>query len=166
MAIAINKTKKELNKIKKGLDEYFRHYEGYSFEFYIEETDRDFVLQVVDRTEEEDKDDGKYEVYEFVTENKSDDIQDIIKQLVSSIYEEEVNPRQKIVRGFKSFSKRKIKSLSVHMGKCNTDKIQEINKEMVNQYKLVERLQHEVNYFKMFVNALYSIKDKFQIKIQ
>lgn len=86
-------------------------------------------------------------------------MEDIIKQLISNVYDKEINWRNSVIRNWKAFSSMKVKSLSTWMARGNTKKVNKINEELVNRYKLVESYKNDVNYYKMFVSSLYFVKD-------
>ncbi|WP_053957148.1 hypothetical protein [Inediibacterium massiliense] len=127
--------------IKNELSEYFRQFEDLDLKFYIDEGDE------------------VKEILEFCTENKADDVEELCKQLISFIYDEEINWRNKIVRGFKTFCNRKIVQLDKYMRTENTEKVEEINRDMIKQYKIVQEQKSEVQFYKMFVSALYYVRN-------
>ncbi|GCD13148.1 hypothetical protein [Clostridium tagluense] len=86
-------------------------------------------------------------------------MEEILKQLINNIYQEQLNWRNSVIRNWKSFSAQKVKSLTLWLSRGNTDKVDVINLQLVERYKLVEQYKNDVNYYKHFVCALYYIKN-------
>ena len=56
------------------------------------------------------------------------EIKNICKSIINYLYENEINSRQNYINKSKSFNNRKIKSMSLWMGKGKLDKVSKINK--------------------------------------
>ncbi|MCD3223970.1 hypothetical protein [Clostridium botulinum] len=105
--------------------------------------------------------------YTYITEPVDDDetVESIILRLVGAIYAVDINCRNSYIKGFKAFSKRKIKSLTSWLDKGSEQKVNGINKELAERYKLTEKFRNEVYYYKGFVGDLYQAKDVILNKI-
>ncbi|MCD3217858.1 hypothetical protein G8S55_11580 [Clostridium botulinum C] len=99
------------------------------------------------------------EEYTYITKPDDENIESIILKLVGAIYTADINCRNSYIKGFQAFSKRKIKSLTLWLDKGNEQKVNGINKELVERYKLTEKFRDEVYFYKSFVGDLYQAKD-------
>ena len=106
-------------------------------------------------------------IYTYRTTKICDTLEENIKSLIGSIYAEDINFRKRIISNYKgAFLSRKIKSLSNAITKGNPDKVNEINMEIIEKYKQVEKCKNELVEFKSFVSLLYRTKDLINTKYQ
>lgn len=133
--------------------------EGYKFNILEMENDNgeavdNFVLlQIVDA--------DKNELLEnYRTKQVFDTLEENITGLISDIYSTDINPKNKIIKNWNTFSSRKVKSLSKAFVKNDAEKIFEINMELVTRLKNMEICKHEVQEYKRFVSLLYRAKNE------
>ena len=81
---------------------------------------------------------------------------------IKELYREEINWRTKEIHRTKSFLYRKAKQLATWVARNNTNKIENINKEIVERYKETEKLKQEVAYYKQFISVFYGIKTELE----
>lgn len=117
------------------------------------------LLQTKDEIIMNVKEDGTEEILNTYTIDTVDDMEQLIKSIICKVYEQDINHRNRIVNGWKSFSKRKVGSMSRWMQKGNTEKVTEINKELIEKYNEVENLKYEVRDLKTLITALYRAKE-------
>ncbi|NGT96515.1 hypothetical protein G6Y98_12025 [Clostridium perfringens] len=100
--------------------------------------------------------DNKIELFADVLEDI--DLSQLMYLFIKNLYYTEVNWRTKEIHRTKSFLYRKAKQLATWSARNNTDKVEKINKEIVERYKETENLKQEVAYYKQFVSVFYDIK--------
>ena len=93
---------------------------------------------------------------ELLTEGTKEEI---LTLLIDSIYKQEINARNRIVKDAKNYYTRKIKSLCLHTERGNTKKIQQINEDLIAKYKIVNNLKEDLEFYKGFVRNLYRVKN-------
>ncbi len=162
--------------MKKQLKEQLKQVEGLVeqyFTYWDEEEIKEFEVTIKElknfntETEEEgtidclgliftDTDNG--DTYFFRTKTNDANLEEIIDQLVGSIYVEEINYRNSLVRNWKSFSARKVKSLGIWLEKGNTEKVASIQNELIERLQLTEKYKNQVEFYKRFVRSLYHAK--------
>lgn len=104
-------------------------------------------------------------VNNYRTEKVFDTLEENIMSLIKDIYNSDINYRNKLIKNWKTFSARKVGSLSKALAKGNNKRIAEINAELVKKLKLVEEYKKEVFYYKMFVSLLYRVKEQIAVKV-
>lgn len=83
-------------------------------------------------------------------------IESTLKAMINYLYENEINFRNKYIKGASGFNSRKIKSLANWMEKCNEEKVQKINEELATRYKTTKKYKCEVEQYKDFIRDFYS----------
>lgn len=90
------------------------------------------------------------------------DMAAMIKNCIYEFYELMVNPYTRVVKAWKGFVNRKVKSLSLAMGKNDLDKINKINVDMIEQYKKMTIAKFQASENKVFIRMFYIIKEEFE----
>ena len=90
------------------------------------------------------------------------DMAALITRCINTIYDVWINPLNKIVKDWKGYINRKVKSLGLAMSKNDTDKIQKLNKYMTEQYKRMMDAKFMVSEYKIFVTMFYIIKEEYE----
>lgn len=158
--------KQQLLKVEQLLEEYFTYYD--------EEEIKEFNVQITEfkkfdtKNEEEGiidcigltfiDTDNNNNTYFFRTKTNNLTLEEVITQLINCMYEEEINYRNRVIRNWKSFSARKVKSLGIWLEKGNAEKVDTIQQELVERLQLVEKYKNQVDFYKRFVKSLYSCK--------
>ncbi|GEP65212.1 hypothetical protein CBE01nite_29800 [Clostridium beijerinckii] len=110
------------------------------------------VLQIF-----EEEIDGVYDsLYaEFITDVSDDSVQ-IIKGLITDIYESTLNYKQQFARQTPSFYKRKIKSIANWTNKNKMDKVQELTKQLTERFVEDRIVLDDITNLKDIVRDLYN----------
>ncbi|WP_297422136.1 hypothetical protein [Clostridium sp.] len=98
----------------------------------------------------------------MLTIQVANDMAAMITNCISALYDEFINPNNRIVRAWKGYINRKVKSLNLAMSKNNTEKVNKINQDMVEQYKKMNDAKFKVSEFKIFINMFYYIKSEYE----
>lgn len=147
------KIEKEL---EQKLNEYWKAYEECGQEFYtfeVKECKDDVIVNCFN--------DDKTDAWTIKTKYSSD-MAAMIKNCINEFYETMINPYSRIVTSWKGFVNRKVKSLSLAMGKNDSDKINKINEDMIEQYKRMTIAKFQVDENKVFINMFYIIKEEYE----
>lgn len=143
---------------------------------YYEDTGLRFKLSI-DTVKDEFEEDVEIIILDIIDENDEilhtyssqkifDTMEENIKSLIGFVYVEDINYRKRFINNFKgAFMTRKMKSLSIAISKGNTDKVNKINIELVERYKISEKYKNDINYYKMFVRTLYYVLDKLKMEV-
>ncbi|OOM76597.1 hypothetical protein [Clostridium sp. BL-8] len=110
------------------------------------------VLQIF-----EEEIDGVYDsLYaEFIADVSDDSVQ-IIKGLITDIYESNLNYKQQFARQTPSFYKRKIKSIANWTNKNKMDKVQELTKQLTERFVEDRIVLNDITNLKDIVRDLYN----------
>lgn len=87
-----------------------------------------------------------------------EDVYKLITAFINRIYEDYLNYLERIVNGWNAFIKRKTKSLRLWSGRNDTNKVIEINNEMIDRYTQMEEAKKQSDFYKQFVYMFYSIR--------
>lgn len=157
--------KEQLRQVEGLLEQYFNYYDEEEIkEFNVEikelkkfntETEEEGIIDCLGLTFTDTEDSS---TYFYRTKTNDANLEEIIEQLIGSIYVEEINYRNSLVRNWKSFSARKVKSLGTWLEKGNTEKVTIIQNELIERLELVEKYKNQVDFYKRFVRSLYSAK--------
>lgn len=109
------------------------------------------------------EDDNFEEVFRLEIPNVGD-FEQLFKELISEMYYQYINGANSLVKNWKTYSARKVKSLALWSQRNNTEKIASINKDMIERYIAVENAKNTVKYFKMFISMFYNIKSEYCLK--
>lgn len=158
--------KSELKEFEKILNQDFcMEQDGYMFKI-LNNKAKDEANEVIDVITMQVFSDDEL-LYTYSTTEVFGTLEENIKSLIGAIYAEDINYRKRTISNYKgAFLSRKIKSLSNAMAKGNTDKVNEINMEIVEKYKQAEKCKNELTEFKSFVSLLYRTKDLINTKYQ
>lgn len=158
--------KSELKEFEKILNEDFcMEQEGYCFRI-LKNKAKDEADETIDVISMQVFADNEL-LYTYSTTQVFDTHEENIKSLIGSIYAEDINFRKRIISNYKgAFLTRKIKSLSNAISKGNADKVNAINTEIVEKYKVAQKCKNEIVEFKGFVSLLYRTKDLLNVKYQ
>lgn len=158
--------KQQLTKVENLLEQYFTDYD--------EEEIKEFNVKIQEfknfdtKIEEEGIidcigltfiDTESNSTYFYRTKTADATLEEIITQLIDSVYTEEINYRNSVIRNWKSFSARKVKSLAAWLEKGNTEKVTAIQRELIDRLQQVEKYKNQVDFYKRFVRSLYSCKN-------
>ncbi|MFR1707631.1 MAG: hypothetical protein ACLSV2_01920 [Clostridium sp.] len=142
----IKNTLKEITKL-------LNTHEAWEEEFWtykLELKDNDIICKIYDD-----------ENIEYIMKiEKVEGIENILKEFIGHLYEEEINYRTKFIRGSKGYNNRKIKSLCTWTERGKQEKVDDIVKELTSRYKITKRLESDVRYYKTFISDLYKCLDK------
>lgn len=97
-------------------------------------------------------------IYWEIQAEYSDDMAAMITNCISSLYDDFINPNNRIVKGWKGYINRKVKSLNLAINKNDCEKVNKINMDMVEQYKKMCDAKFIVSEYKIFVHQLYITK--------
>lgn len=157
--------KQQLIKVENLLEQYFTYFDEEEIkEFNVKiqelknfntESEEEGMIDCIGLTYT-DTEDGS--TYFYRTKTNDATLEEVITQLIGSVYEDEINYRNSLIKSWKSFSARKVKSLGTWLEKGNTEKVTTIQKELVERLQLVEKYKHQVDFYKRFVRSLYSCK--------
>ncbi|NCC02284.1 MAG: hypothetical protein EOM34_16835 [Clostridia bacterium] len=90
-----------------------------------------------------------------------DTLEENIMSLIGAIYAKDINDRKKFIKNYKgAFLARKVRSISIAMEKGNTEKVQVINAEIVENYHQAQQYQQELLEYKPFVCLMYRVRDR------
>lgn len=92
----------------------------------------------------------------------SDDMAAMITNCISALYDDFINPKNRIVSGWKGYINRKVKSLNLAITKNNTEKVAKINQDMIEQYKKMNDAKFIVSEYRIFVHQFYIIKSFYE----
>lgn len=148
------KIKKELE-IK--LNDYWKESEALGNEYYRFEVkeckDEDVMIKCFD-------DIGNTE---WILEIEyTEEMTALIKNCISEFYDIYINPRTKIVRSWKGYINRKVKSLNLAIKKHDTEKVAKINQDMVERYRAMTDAKFEISEYKTFISMFYNIKAEYE----
>lgn len=85
------------------------------------------------------------------------EIKNICKSIINYLYENEINSRQNYINKSKSFNNRKIKSMSLWMGKGKLDKVSKINMDLVERYNTNIEIINTLATYKSYLSDFYSV---------
>lgn len=146
-----------LKELEKRLNDYWKVFEECGQEFYTfkvkECKDGDLMVKCFN-------DDGSLEW--IIEAEYNSDMAALIKNIIYEFYETMMNPHSRVVKNFKGYSARKIKSLRNWMLKENEEKVKQVNLDMIEQYKKYSDAKFIVSENKKFVNMFYFIKEEFE----
>lgn len=150
--------KKELLELQKTFEEYFSECED---EFYLFKfsSNKESITLMCNMGE----DDNFEEVFRLEVANV-DDFEELFKSLISEMYDGYINGCNRLVKNWKNYSARKVKSLALWTGRSNADKVASINKDLIDRYVAVENAKNTVRYFKTFISMFYNIKNEYCVK--
>lgn len=94
------------------------------------------------------------------------DMAALITRCIKTIYDIWINPLNRIVKGWKGYINRKVKSLNLAMQKNNIEKVAKINQDMVEQYKNMNDAKFMVSEYKVFISMFYNIKSEYELKLE
>lgn len=164
--------KKEINQLKERLEDYFTEIDGNEIykEFNVDiekikDYDTDCGEGIIDfyKLTFSNTEDGS--TYCYRTKSISNDLEQMILEFIGSVYVEDINNRKSIVNNWNAFTSRKVKSLSYWMEKNRTEKVNQLNIDLVEQYKIVEKYKCEIAEYKRFICALYAAKKDILAKV-
>lgn len=144
---------KKLQELQEYLNKYFSWMDN-CYSVQVGQTTDKVILNLLENLLE-----GENETVNTYVVDMSNDMEQVIKGLISKVYEQDINWRNKIINSWKFFTKRKIGSMSKWMQKGNAERVTEINKELVQKYNEVEGLKYEVRDLKTLIAALYHAKE-------
>lgn len=148
----MSKIEKEL---EQKLNDYWKDSEECGQEFYTfkvkECADEDVMIKCFN--------DDETEAWTIEAEYNSD-MAALIKNCIYEFYELMVNPYTRVVKSWKGFVNRKV--LSLAMGKNDTDKVNKINVDMIEQYKRMTIAKFQASENKVFINMFYIIKSFYE----
>jgi molybdopterin converting factor small subunit len=90
--------------------------------------------------------------------NENNDSAALIDDLIKEFYDKYINTRNRSIKGFSGYCNRKLNSLNKAINKGDTDKVTQINLDLLEQYKVMKQNKSEVSFYKMFIKIFYSIK--------
>lgn len=150
--------KKELLELQKKFEEYFSECEDeiYLFKFT---SNKESITLMCNMDEEDDYE----EVFRLEMPNVGN-FEQLFKELISAMYEKYINEANSFVKNWKNYSARKVRSLLLWTNRNNTEKIAEINKDLIERYIAIENAKCTVRHFKIFISMFYNIKNEYCIK--
>ncbi|WP_294406057.1 hypothetical protein [uncultured Clostridium sp.] len=89
-----------------------------------------------------------------------EDMYKLITAFINRIYEDYLNYLERIVNGWNAFIKRKTKSLRLWSGRNHTNKVIEINNEIIARYTQMEETKKQRDFYKNFVYIFYTFRDE------
>ncbi|WP_160678727.1 hypothetical protein [Clostridium sp. C8-1-8] len=92
-----------------------------------------------------------------------DDMDQLLKNMISQFYEDYINHYNRIIRSWSGYSARKVKSINTWLIRNNMDRVNKIQLELVEQYKRFAEAKDVVAHNKQFIKMFYHIKDKYEI---
>lgn len=95
----------------------------------------------------------------------TEDMNLLMTSFIRQLYCDYINPLQKYVRGWRSFTNRKIESLLKWSKRNREDKMLKINEELITRYKKLQDVKYQISYYKCFVSTFYRIREVFQAKV-
>lgn len=110
-----------------------------------------------------DNDDNKVVVK--VEVEYTDNTENLIQRLISKTYADYINPYSKEINSWKQFSIRKVESMKLWFKRGNQDKVDNISLDMVGKYDRMVEAKSKKNFYKQFVNMLYSVKGDLEMKV-
>lgn len=151
--------KSELQKLETMLNEdWYMDQEDYNFKI-IEDTAKDEADEPIDVITMQIFGDAEL-LYTYSTLQVFDTLEENIMSLIGAIYAIDINERKKFIKNYKgAFLSRKVRSLSIAMDKGKTDKVQALNREVVENYQLAQRYKQELLEYKPFVCLLYRVRN-------
>lgn len=102
------------------------------------------------------------ETHELLFDLQIDYVEDMyrfITSFINHIYNDYINQLEKCISGWSAFSKRKTRSLRLWSERNDTNKISEINKEMIAMYTQIEEAKKQKDFYKQFVHIFYTIRN-------
>lgn len=149
--ITITKTLKEIN-------EYFRQ---------MNEADLTDFYAIIDYDKKNDAFmigaliDADREFKTIIPNTKELDLYGLLKLIISEVYENRINWRNKTVKSYNNFLRRKAKQLELWTSRKNDIKIKSIIKEITEMHKEVEVKKNEVAVWKDLIRLLYRAKETY-----
>lgn len=89
------------------------------------------------------------------------DLYTLLKELIARVYDDEINWRNKTVKSYNNFLRRKAKQLELWTSRKNDIKIKSIIKEITEMHKEVEVKKNEVAVWKDLIRLLYRAKETY-----
>lgn len=148
------KIEKEL---EQRLNDYWKDSQDEFYSFKVTKADNSINIKCMDDLSNVD--------WEIEAEY-SDDMAAMITNCISALYDDFINPKNRIVQGWKGYINRKVKSLSGALAKNNTEKVNKINADMVEQYKKMNDAKFMVSQYKIFVHQFYIIKSFYEPQLE
>lgn len=91
----------------------------------------------------------------YVIELEDADIKGICKTIIRFLYQTEINYRLDCVKDSKNYNNRKIKSLCLWNKREKTNKVEQINRDLIEHYQKIKQYQNEISIYKRYVSDLY-----------
>ncbi|WP_027635910.1 hypothetical protein [Clostridium butyricum] len=94
-----------------------------------------------------------------------EDMDTLMTLFIRQLYCDYINPLRKETKGWITFTKRKIESLSKWSMRNREDKMLKINEELIERYKKLERAKYQIDFYKDFVNIFYRVRETFLTEV-
>jgi hypothetical protein len=89
-----------------------------------------------------------------IIENMDEEL--LLRNLISVLYEDNINFRKSYINQSKAFYSRKVKSLNHWFEKVNDERVKRINEEMIERFKTTKKYESELNFYNWIVKDFYA----------
>lgn len=91
--------------------------------------------------------------------NYSNDLCEFVDSMKSQLYYNFISERIRYIKQCNSFTKAKVESLIKWQAKGRKDKMEKINKDIIEKYSLIKEMKYELELYKYFNRILGIVKD-------
>lgn len=95
----------------------------------------------------------------------TEDMYLLMTSFIRQLYCDYISPLHKYTRGWMSFTKRKIESLSKWSMRNREDKMLKIDEELITRYKKLEEAKHQISFYKCFVSIFCRVRESFIVEV-
>lgn len=90
----------------------------------------------------------------------TEDLYTLMTSFIRQLYCDYINPFYNDTKGWTTFSKRKVESLSKWSRRNRVDKILKINEELIDRYKKLERAKGKIGFYRYFVHIFCTVREQ------